>query len=90
MRHYDSLYEKSYRPDLHVYGSGNFIQTLLKHDLVDALWLKTFPITLGTGKRLFEDGTIPGAFTLLDSKVSPSGVIFASYERAGDVKTGSF
>jgi dihydrofolate reductase len=77
-------------PDLHVYGSGNFIQTLLKHDLVDELWLKTFPITLGAGKRLFEGGTVPAAFTLSDSKASPSGIIFANYKRAGDVKTGSF
>ncbi len=77
-------------PDFHVYGSGNLIQTLLKHDLVDELWLKLFPITLGTGKRLFADGTIPAAFTLSDTKTSPSGVIFANYKRAGDVKTGSF
>lgn len=77
-------------PDLHVYGSGNLLQTLLKNDVVDALWLKTFPVTLGPGKRLFAEGTIPAAFTLTDSKVSPSGVIFANYERAGEVKTGSF
>ncbi len=77
-------------PDLQVYGSGNLIQTLLKHDLVDELWLKTFPITLGGGKRLFAEGTIPAAFKLTDSKVSPSGVIIANYERAGEVKTGSF
>lgn len=77
-------------PDLHVYGSGNFVQTLLKHDLVDELWLKIFPITLGTGKRLFAEGTIPAAFKLTESKVSPSGVIFANYERSGEVKTGSF
>lgn len=77
-------------PDLQVYGSGNLIQTLLKHDLVDELWLKTFPITLGTGKRLFVEGTIPAAFNLTESKISPSGVIVANYERAGDVKTGSF
>jgi len=77
-------------PDLHVYGSGNFAQTLMKHDLVDEFWLKIFPVTLGNGKRLFAEGTIPAAFTLEDSKVSPMGVIFASYKRAGDVKTGSF
>ncbi|MPM63668.1 putative protein YyaP [bioreactor metagenome] len=78
------------RPDLQVYGSGNLVQTLLKHDLVDELWLKIFPITLGSGKRLFAEGTIPAAFRLIDSKVSTSGVIVANYERAGDVKTGSF
>ncbi len=77
-------------PDLKVWGSGNLIQTLLKHDLVDELWLKTFPITLGSGKRLFAEGTIPAAFKLTDSKVSPSGVIIANYELAGEVKTGSF
>lgn len=77
-------------PDLHVYGSGNFVQTLLKHDLVDELWLKIFPVTLGTGKRIFEEGTIPAAFKLTSSNVTPSGVIFANYKRAGKVKTGSF
>jgi len=77
-------------PDLQVYGSGNFVQTLLKHDLVDEFWLKIFPITLGPGKRLFAGGTIPAAFKLTDSKVSPLGVIVANYKRAGEVKTGSF
>lgn len=77
-------------PDLQVHGSGNLIQTLLKHDLVDELWLKTFPVTLGSGKRLFADGTAPAAFELLKSKTTPSGVIFANYKRAGEVKTGSF
>jgi dihydrofolate reductase len=77
-------------PELQVHGSGNLIQTLLKHDLVDEFWLKTFPVTLGTGKRLFADGTMPAGFKLLDSKISPSGVIVASYARAGVVKIGSF
>ncbi len=77
-------------PQLQVHGSGNFIQTLLKHDLVDELWLKIFPITLGPGKRLFAEGTIPAAFVLKESKVSPKGVIVASYKRDGEVKTGSF
>jgi dihydrofolate reductase len=77
-------------PELQVYGSGNLIQTLLKHDLVDEFWLKIFPITLGTGKRLFTEGTIPAAFTLIDSKISPKGVIFANYKRSGKVETGSF
>lgn len=75
--------------DIQVHGSGNMVQTLLKHDLVDELWLKTFPITLGTGKRLFGEGTIPAAFTLTDSLVTPNGVIFANYKRAGEVKTGT-
>jgi dihydrofolate reductase len=73
-------------PDLQVYGSSNLFQSLMKHDLVDELWLKIFPITLGTGKRLFEKGTIPAAFKLVESTVTPSGVIFANYKRAGDVK----
>jgi dihydrofolate reductase len=75
--------------DIQVHGSGNLIQTLLKHDLVDELWLKTFPVTLGMGKRLFAEGTIPAAFTLTDSLVTPNGVIFANYRRAGKVKTGT-
>ncbi|HLZ61398.1 MAG TPA: dihydrofolate reductase family protein [Ktedonosporobacter sp.] len=75
--------------DIQVHGSGNLIQTLLKQDLVDELWLKTFPVTLGNGKRLFSEGTIPAAFTLTDSLVTPNGVIFANYERAGEVKTGT-
>jgi dihydrofolate reductase len=77
-------------PDLQVHGSGNLIQTLLKHDLVDEFWLKIFPITLGTGKRLFAEGTMPGAFTLHESKTSPRGVIVVSYKRAGEIQTGSF
>ena len=77
-------------PDMHVYGSGNLVQTLLKNDLVDQLWLKIFPVTLGTGKRLFAEGTMPVAFKLTESKVTPSGVIFANYERNGEVTTGSF
>lgn len=75
--------------DIQVHGSGNLAQTLFKHDLVDELWLKTFPVTLGTGKRLFGEGTIPAAFTLTDSLVTANGVIFANYKRAGKVKTGT-
>ena len=81
--------KKSEGSDIQVHGSGNLTQTLLKHDLVDELWLKTFPILLGNGKRLFSEGTIPAAFTLTDSLVTPNGVIFANYERAGEVKTGT-
>lgn len=76
-------------PDLQVHGSGNLIQMLLKHDLVDEFWLKIFPVTLGMGKRLFDTGTIPAAHTLVESKTSPSGVIIATFKRAGEVKTGS-
>jgi dihydrofolate reductase len=75
--------------DIQVHGSGHLIQSLLQHDLVDELWLKTFPITLGTGKRLFGEGTIPAAFTLTESLVTQGGVIFANYKRAGEVKTGT-
>jgi dihydrofolate reductase len=75
--------------DIQVHGSGILIQTLLKNDLVDELWLKTFPVTLGTGKRLFAEGSIAAAFTLTDSLVTPNGVIFANYKRAGKVKTGT-
>ena len=77
-------------PDIQVHGSGNLIQTLLKHDLIDEFWLKTFPVTLGRGKRLFANGTMPVAFKLLESQISTSGVIAAWYIRAGEVKTGSF
>lgn len=77
-------------PELQVQGSGNLIQTLLKHDLVDELLLKIFPVTLGKGKKLFAEGTMAQAFTLYESKTSPSGIIIASYRRDGDVKTGSF
>lgn len=74
-------------PDLQVYGSTNLLQTLMKYDLVDEFWLKIFPITLGTGKRLFEKGTIPASFKLFKSLITPSGVIIAYYERAGAIKT---
>ncbi len=77
-------------PMLQVHGSSNLIQTLLANDLVDELWLKVFPVTLGKGKRLFGDGTIPAAFKLTESTVSPGGVIFASYMRDGEVRVGSF
>ncbi len=74
-------------PDLRVWGSGNLVQTLLKHDLVDELWLKIFPITLGSGKRLFSDGTISAAFKLTDSKISSKGVIIANYTRISEQAT---
>ena len=76
-------------PMLQVHGSGKLIQTLLKNDLVDELRLRIFPLTLGTGKRLFAEGTIAAAFELMDSQALPSGVILANYKRAGEVKTGS-
>ena len=74
---------------IQVWGSGELIQLLLKNDLVDELWLKIHPLTLGKGKKLFEGGAIPAAFTLMESTVTPSGVIIASYKRAGKIKTGT-
>ena len=76
-------------PDLHVYGSANLVQTLMKHDVVDAFWLKIYPLTLGSGKRLFAEGTIPAAFKVTDCKVSPSGVIIVNYESAGAIPTNT-
>ena len=73
-----------------MHGSGNLIQTLLEHDLADEFWLKIFPVTLGVGKRLFDKGTIPASYTLVESKSLPSGVLIANFKRAGEVKTGSF
>ncbi len=82
--------KKQEAPELQVQGSGDLIQTLLKHDLIDEYWLKIFPVTLGVGKRLFAYGTTPGAFALREAKMSSSGVIIAAYERAVEVKMGSF
>ena len=76
-------------PDLHVWGSGDLLQTLIKHDLVDAFWLMVYPVTLGAGKRLFADGTIPAAFKVTESVVGSNGVIVVNYERAGAITTGS-
>jgi dihydrofolate reductase len=77
-------------PEIQVHGSANLIQTLWQHDLVDELWLKIFPVAVGSGKRLFENGNFAGGFELSRSAVSSSGVIIAYYVRAGEVKTGSF
>jgi dihydrofolate reductase len=85
-------------PDLHVWGSGNLLQTLIKQDLVDAFWLMIYPITLGVGKRLFANGTIPAVFKVTEGIVTPSGIIVVNYERAhlplravqkGAITTGS-
>jgi dihydrofolate reductase len=81
--------KKSKGSDIQVWGSANLIQTLLKNDLVDELSLKIFPLTLGKGKRLFDKGPIPAAFTLMESLVTTNGVIIAKYKRAGKVKTGT-
>ncbi len=76
-------------PDLHVMGSANMLQTLFKADLVDALELMIIPITLGQGKRLFQAGTIPASFKVTSGQVAPKGIIIVSYERDGDIETGS-
>ncbi len=76
-------------PDLHVWGSSNLLQTLIQHDLVDVFWLMIYPITLGVGKRLFAGGTLPAAFKVMESQVSPNGVIIVNYERAGSIPTVS-
>ncbi|MFS8064552.1 MAG: dihydrofolate reductase family protein [Luteimonas sp.] len=76
-------------PNLQVYGSGNMIQSLLKHGLVDEIWLKIFPVTLGNGKKLFADGSIPSSWKLTYSKITKNGIIIANYKSGGKVKTGS-
>jgi dihydrofolate reductase len=77
-------------PELQVHGSANLIQTLLRHNLVDEFRLWVFPLVIGSGKRLFADGTVPAGLKLVDSSVSTSGVVMGTWERAGEVATGSF
>jgi len=77
-------------PELQVHGSGNLVQTLLRHHLVDEFRLWVFPLVLGSGKRLFADGTVPTGLSLVDSTVSTTGVVIGTYEPAGEVVTGSF
>jgi dihydrofolate reductase len=77
-------------PELQVHGSGNLIQTLLRHNLVDEYRLWVFPLVIGSGKRLFSDGTVPAALKLVDSTVSTTGVVIGTYEPAGEIVTGSF
>jgi len=76
-------------PEIQVHGSSDLIQTLLEHDLVDELRLLIFPVVLGSGKRLFEEGAVPAGLKLADSRTSSTGVVYAQYERAGDVEYGS-
>jgi dihydrofolate reductase len=80
--------KKSNGPEIQVWGSSNLIQTLLKNDLVDELKLKIYPLTLGRGKKLFNNGSIPATFELVDTVVTPKGVIIANYKRAGEIRTG--
>jgi dihydrofolate reductase len=82
--------KKGEGPDLLIQGSSDLIQTLLRHGLIDEYTLLIFPLLLGKGKKLFGDGTVPAALKLIRSQSFPSGVIMATYEPAGDIKTGSF
>jgi dihydrofolate reductase len=77
-------------PELQVHGSGDLIQTLMRNDLVDEYRLWVFPLVIGSGKRLFADGTIPSGLRLVDNKVSSTGVVIGTYEPAGEIVTGSF
>jgi dihydrofolate reductase len=77
-------------PELQVHGSGNLIQTLLRHNLVDRFRLLVFPVVIGTGKRLFSEGTIPAGLKLIDSTASASGVVMGTYQPAGELVTGTF
>jgi dihydrofolate reductase len=77
-------------PELQVHGSGDLIQTLMRHNLVDQFRLWVFPLVIGSGKRLFSDGTIPSGLKLVDSTVSTTGVMIGTYEPAGEIVTGSF
>jgi dihydrofolate reductase len=76
--------------EIHVPGSGDLIQTLMKHDLVDEYRLWVFPVLIGKGKRLFAEGTIPGGLRLVDTRTSSTGVASHTYERAGELEYGSF
>jgi dihydrofolate reductase len=76
-------------PDIYVMGSADLLQTLFKNDLVDEMELMIIPITLGTGKRLFDGGTIPASFKVTNSQISPNGNIVITYKRDGHVKTGA-
>jgi dihydrofolate reductase len=77
-------------PELQVHGSANLIQTLLRHNLVDEFRLWVFPVVIGSGKRLFADGTVPVGLRLADSKVSSTGVVMGTWQPAGEIATGSF
>jgi dihydrofolate reductase len=75
--------------DIKVWGSSKLVQLLLENDLVDELWLAIYPVILGKGKKLFDHGAIPAAFKLIESTITPAGVIIANYGRNGEVKTGT-
>jgi dihydrofolate reductase len=77
-------------PEIRVHGSRDLIQTLLEYDLIDEFRLMIFPVVLGTGKRIFGDGTVPAGLAFADSATSSTGVVMATYKRAGDIRYGSF
>ena len=81
--------KKSKGPDIKIWGSSELVQLLLKHDLVDEFWLNIHPIVLGKGKRLFDNEAVPAAFEIVESHVTPGGVIMVNYKRAGKVGTGT-
>ncbi len=77
-------------PELQVHGSANLLQTLIRHGLIDEFRLLVFPLVVGSGKRLFADGTVPAGLKLVESRSTPGGVVYAKYEPAGGIVTGSF
>jgi dihydrofolate reductase len=89
VKYVDDL-KKASGPEIQVHGSGDLIQTLLRNDLVDEMHLWTFPVVLGTGKRLFAEGAIPAGLEAVDIKTSGTGVVMATYRHAGEIKYGSF
>ncbi len=82
--------KQQYQRELQVHGSAGLIQTLIQHDLVDELNLLTYPVIVGTGKRLFGSGTVPTAFKLVSTRMTGTGVIISVYQHAGRPKYGSF
>ncbi|CAA9551569.1 MAG: Dihydrofolate reductase [uncultured Thermomicrobiales bacterium] len=82
--------KQGHGPELQVHGSGNLVQTLLRHNLVDEFRLWVFPVVIGSGKRLFSDGAVPAGLKLVDTKVSTTGVLMGTYEPAGELVTGTF
>ncbi len=90
MPKYVSELKKQSGPEIQVHGSGDLIQTLVRNDLVDEFHVWTFPVVLGSGKRLFAEGAIPAGLKVVDVTTSSTGVVIATYERAGEIKYGSF
>ena len=76
-------------PDLWIHGSGNLIQTLLKHELIDRMHIWRFPVTIGDGKKLFAEGTLPRSWKAVETKVSKNGAVIGTHEPAGELKTGT-